>query len=355
MSRAVRFGRPAVGGRAGARGPALGMALGCLVAALACPGAVAQAQAQQRPPEAGRVASADGETMLLRDGAVSMPIKVGESVRSGDILRTAAQARVQLRMVDGGLVAIEPRSEFQVASYRFDEQQQRSFLKLVRGAVRMVSGAIGKRDPDDFRMTTPTATIGIRGTEFIARESDCQGADCSAGERPGLTVSVLQGRVVVSSPAVGELDVPAGRTVYVAAVGLVPPAPVLPRAPSAPSWSPSPVTPPAAPLPPAPAPRQHPAPAGGEQPELLGGPRSESRPAPLVSAASGVRDEASTMSAASTLRRGSAATASGSASTAAASAALADDPARDGVPVSDLFDEPDSFTRRTHHPPALPR
>lgn len=307
-----------------------------LVASAVC--GAQQAQAQQRPPEAGQVTSAEGETMLLRDGALSTPIKIGESVRSGDVLRTAAQARVQLRMMDGGLVAIEPRSEFQVASYRFEEQQQRSFLKLVRGAVRVVTGAIGKRDPANFRMTTPTATIGVRGTEFIARESDCQGAGCTADERPGLTLSVLQGRVVVSNQAVGELEVPAGQTVYVAALAPAAPSiPVAPAAPAAPSLSP-----PTAPVPPAgEAPRPRHSPNRKDGPELLNPPPG-SRAEPSASMAS-----AQSRNADETAARTNALRPRGRGQTLSATVVTPD-----GYMVPrDLFDEPESFAGRTHHPP----
>ncbi|MBN9461100.1 MAG: FecR domain-containing protein [Burkholderiales bacterium] len=171
------------------------------------------ATAWERLPEAGRVLSAQGETTLVREGSLSSPVAQGVTVRSGDVLRTAERARLSLRMADDGLLAIEPRSEFQVSSYRFDDEAQQSFFHLVRGAVRVVSGAIGKRDPADFRLSTPTATIGIRGTEFIARESGCDDRPCPSGEPAGLTVSVLQGRVVVTSAA-GVVEVPAGRTAF---------------------------------------------------------------------------------------------------------------------------------------------
>lgn len=206
----------------------------CTLALLLAP---ATGLAQQRPPEAGRVLSAEGETVLMRAGAFSSPVPRGATVRSGDVLRTAQQARVRLKMLDEGLVALEPHSEFRVAEYRFDARSQRSFFDLVRGTVRVVSGAIGKRDAADFRLSTPTATIGIRGTEFIAHESDCTRAACAAGESAGLTVSVMRGRVVVTSAA-GVVEVPAGRTLFIsnAAPAMQPPAgparrlPVAPRA-----------------------------------------------------------------------------------------------------------------------------
>lgn len=195
------------------------------------------ATARERLPEAGRVLSAQGETTLVREGSFSSPVTQGVTVRSGDVLRTAERARLSLRMADDGLLAIEPHSEFQVSSYRFDDQAQQSFFHLVRGAVRVVSGAIGKRDPANFRLTTPTATIGIRGTEFIARESGCDDSPCPSGEPAGLTVSVLQGRVVVTSAA-GVVEVPAGRTAFFGRVAAPSPPPASPPGGTAPRTEP---------------------------------------------------------------------------------------------------------------------
>src|SRR5690606_40688035 len=55
------------------------------------------------------------------------------------------------------------------------------FFSLVRGALRTISGAIGKRQPDDYRMSTPTASIGIRGTEFVVEETVCD-PSCHPGQ-----------------------------------------------------------------------------------------------------------------------------------------------------------------------------
>ncbi|MGH8446844.1 MAG: hypothetical protein ACREVL_16350, partial [Solimonas sp.] len=45
---------------------------------------------------------------------------------------------------------------------------QRAFLRLLKGGFRTVSGLIGKANPDEYRVTTPVATIGIRGTDYYA-------------------------------------------------------------------------------------------------------------------------------------------------------------------------------------------
>ncbi|HYF58759.1 MAG TPA: FecR family protein, partial [Burkholderiaceae bacterium] len=169
------------------------------------------APAAEASPDAARVLVSEGETMLVRGASFSTPVRPEVPIRSGDRIRTGADGRVQLRFADGALISIQPGSDFRVEQWAFDASRQRSFFQLVQGSVRAVSGAIGKRDRDDFRLKTPTATIGIRGTEFTVDETACPSAGCPAGVEPGLTVAVIAGRVAVTNSA-GSVEVPAGAT-----------------------------------------------------------------------------------------------------------------------------------------------
>lgn len=172
-------------------------------------------QAQQEPrSDAATVAQSSGETRLLRPSALLMPLRPDEIVRSGDRVLTGADGRVELRFLDGGVMVVQPNSDFKVEAFRYDAGGEKGFFALAKGALRAVSGAIGKRNQADYRLTTPTATIGIRGTEYEAAETPCGNAGCAAGERPGLTVRVIRGRVAVTNAA-GTTDVPEGATLYV--------------------------------------------------------------------------------------------------------------------------------------------
>ena len=159
-----------------------------------------------------------GDVRLDRAGAglsARLPSPaIGSLVGAGDTIVTGTDGRAQIRFSDGSLVSLQPRSEFRIDDYRFDMAQQRGFFSLVRGALRTISGAVGKRDPADYRMTTPTATIGIRGTEFLVEETVCTPA-CHPGRTAGLRVAVSAGRVVVYNAA-GSIEVPAGSATYVA-------------------------------------------------------------------------------------------------------------------------------------------
>src|SRR5690606_25689794 len=84
----------------------------------------------------------------------------------------------------------------------------RAFFRLMRGGFRAVSGLIGKADPNEYRIATPVATIGIRGTDYIVAICD---AACArdpvlraelpdgAGMQGGIVASVVDGRINVNS------------------------------------------------------------------------------------------------------------------------------------------------------------
>lgn len=171
----------------------------------------ARSQDSAQGTDAAVVLSASGATTLVGRSSVSTPLRTDVPIRSGDLIRTGSDGRVQLRFTDGALISIQPDSDFRVERYAFDARSERGFFELARGAVRTVSGRIGKRDRDDWRLTTPTATIGIRGTEFSVEEVVCLKSACAPGVEPGLTVSVVSGRVAVSNRG-GAIEVPAGAT-----------------------------------------------------------------------------------------------------------------------------------------------
>jgi hypothetical protein len=145
-------------------------------------------------------------------GASSITPVTGDPVAAGDLLDTGDDGRAQIRFTDGSVVSLQPRTRFTIDEYRFDPNGQRGVFGLVRGALRTVTGAIGKRNHDDYRLITPTATVGVRGTEYVAEETVCD-PGCRPGRSAGLRVAVSEGRVVVANRA-GSAEVAAGSAVH---------------------------------------------------------------------------------------------------------------------------------------------
>src|SRR5690606_2925612 len=83
--------------------------------------------------------------------------------------------RVQVRFTDGGYMSLQPNTEFVVESYNYDGKQdgsERGFFRLVEGGLRAITGIVGRTNRPAYRVATPVATIGIRGSEYLAEHRE---------------------------------------------------------------------------------------------------------------------------------------------------------------------------------------
>lgn len=89
----------------------------------------------------------------------------------GDVLETMADSTLLARFTDGGSLRMGANSRIVVEQYVYDEQGQDSnaLFSLFKGFVRMVTGTLVKKQPDRFRVSTPLASVGVRGTDFFAQ------------------------------------------------------------------------------------------------------------------------------------------------------------------------------------------
>ena len=76
---------------------------------------------------------------------------------------------------------LSPQSAFRIEEHEFKPQQpdeSNSFFSFLQGGLRLVTGLVGKLNQPAFRVATPTATIGIRGTGFdLVCEGACVGSN----------------------------------------------------------------------------------------------------------------------------------------------------------------------------------
>ncbi len=179
------------------------------IVAVFCPAISFAEGAGQIEFVAGKVnaVGADGAVRILQKGA---EINSGESIVTGD---------------DGRYVSLQPDTQFRIDDYRYHSQggEEKSFFSLLKGGLRTISGLIGKGNRANYQVTTPVATIGIRGTHYRLRLCD---NDCAVQNRilpSGLYVSVGEGRIVLANGA-GELNLDQGQAGFVAN-GFTPPAP----------------------------------------------------------------------------------------------------------------------------------
>ncbi|MFS2036772.1 FecR domain-containing protein [Polaromonas sp. CT11-55] len=153
-----------------------------------------------------------GDVNVLRANGRAEALAKGKPLESGESILTGTAGRAQVRFSDGGLVSLQPNTEFKIANYvdEADPKQDRFLVDLLRGSMRAITGLIGKRNRENYKVTTTTATIGIRGSGFsvgynpdgslgITTELDAIEV-CNAGGCVGLTAGESV-RVINSSEA----------------------------------------------------------------------------------------------------------------------------------------------------------
>lgn len=166
------------------------------------------------------------------DGSVRLLSEKSE-IKVGDVVATESASYAQVRFTDGGQVTLRPNTQIKVEGYAYNEAQPQSdsfAMALLKGGLRAVTGLVGKRgNRDAYRMQTATATVGIRGTDFVAIVIPF--GDTS-GPPPGTYVTGIEGVVGVIAGGAEQL-VGAGQTGFTSSLNLparlIPPPPNLPK------------------------------------------------------------------------------------------------------------------------------
>lgn len=203
------------------------LSVAMLVALLATIAMMAPAHASTLQA-AGVIVSSDGDTSLSRTGQITSPAGRLQEVFAGDRLLTGSNGRISLRFSDGMQMNLGPASQLSIDDYLHNDQGDRGWFDLIRGSLRTVTGLIGKRSAKSFRLKTPTAVIGVRGTDFSVVQRDCHAGQCTSPTLGAMEVTVASGAIDVANGS-GQVRVKAGQTARIGNLGAKP---VLVRAPT---------------------------------------------------------------------------------------------------------------------------
>lgn len=142
----------------------------CLKAAISLLMLVA-ATVKAAPDQVARVALTVGQATRIHTSGQMEPMRLGASLVAGDRIITGKDAFAILVFSDQGRVSLRADSELIIHSYRVDPSgaDTRLELELVRGAMRQISGDAARLQPERYRLNTPVAAIGVRGTDFLAK------------------------------------------------------------------------------------------------------------------------------------------------------------------------------------------
>lgn len=108
-------------------------------------------------------------TVSLVRGGQSLPALPGTGIREGDRVVTGPDSAAAITLQDGTVLSLGPNASADLTHYVYDTTSQNGslLLNLLHGTLRMVTGLMGKTNPELLKVTTPTAVVGVRGTDFI--------------------------------------------------------------------------------------------------------------------------------------------------------------------------------------------
>ena len=116
----------------------------------------------------GQIKVSKGAVTIERGGQ-ALAGGPGTRVQGSDVVRTGADGSVGITMTDSSLLSAGPNSVLVLDRYEFDSttNQGRFDASLRQGTLAVVSGRLAKQSPDAMTLRTPSAILGVRGTEFV--------------------------------------------------------------------------------------------------------------------------------------------------------------------------------------------
>ena len=128
---------------------------------------------------AGKLTSVEGKVKVFRKGKTrGIRAKVGTQVFPGDRIKTYKNSKAQLTLRDKSKIIISAKSNMKVGKFVLDRKTEKrsAFLSILSGKIRVIAQKMyrmtssGKRKlwkNAEFKIKTPTAVVGVKGTDFV--------------------------------------------------------------------------------------------------------------------------------------------------------------------------------------------
>lgn len=144
----------------------------------------------------GMVDMLSGTATVTDKTGANQPVHAGMEIYSRQSIQTGPDGEVHIVTEDGGFIALRPNTSFRVDRYQAKgEETDEVVFSLLKGALRSITGWVAKRNPQVYRLNTPSATIGVRGTDH---ETIVVLAADDAGE-PGTFDTVYEGATLIQT------------------------------------------------------------------------------------------------------------------------------------------------------------
>ncbi|PPR73017.1 MAG: hypothetical protein CFH05_01244, partial [Alphaproteobacteria bacterium MarineAlpha3_Bin4] len=146
----------------------------------------------------GKVEVAKGNVSITRTDGTKVKAAVGAEIFQGDTVETDAEGSIGIVFADNSTFSLAESGSMVIDEMVYDpgSQQGSSSLNIAQGVFTFVSGQIAKTDVDAMTITTPTATVGIRGTAGGGKATEARGDTFSLFPDP---VTGVTGEITIST------------------------------------------------------------------------------------------------------------------------------------------------------------
>jgi hypothetical protein len=172
------------------------------------------------PSAIGTVDLLSGTVTITNLQGTPRDVTAGMALQVGDTIKTDEESEAHATMLDGAFLAVRANSSIQISGYAANgNNKDTSLINLLKGSLRTVTGWIAKTRPRAYRVITPTATIGVRGTDHEVIYQSEEDADTPA--EAGTHSVVFEGGTTLETPQ-GQVEVGVGQGAFVAPKTFIP-------------------------------------------------------------------------------------------------------------------------------------
>ena len=128
-------------------------------------------------------------------------LSTGSKIYFGDTILVKAQSNAQILLLDETALTVGEKSELTIDEFIYDPKSKigKIVSNIKIGTVRVITGEISKKNPDNLEVNVPTGSIGARGTEFVVvTESDEKSTVVLLGPGKKNTLGMVPGILNVS-------------------------------------------------------------------------------------------------------------------------------------------------------------
>jgi hypothetical protein len=130
----------------------------------------------------GEITAINGKAYIIR-GAKKISILKHTKIDEKDIIKTEKNTKLQIIFKDHTVISLGQKTVFKIEEYLFSQTKPKARFNISKGLFKSITGKIGKIAPQNFKLKTQNATIGVRGTTIIGEVSkDIDTIICSSGK-----------------------------------------------------------------------------------------------------------------------------------------------------------------------------